>query len=466
MIEKLKQVFFWLAALPAVALSGLARVLFSQRALALWFLAVAAIFCAGPWLRPPLSPDIRGFHIPINFTPHDVTADHVLPTPRERELLSVGVACFAVVLVGTLLVMIRPRWTGLVAGVLFAVAIAANAATMFNHPKLIERMDSELVQRGQISTVLRLRSEQTLAGNSSPRTAPLVLPPHDNSPPVPETPTGHLLRGWQYLIYGVWLMLAAFVGTLICCAGSWQRRLAHTAGWAALGMVLAVVVSGARLRAEWDWSDAVALEQEGRLEEARAALNRAVDQFSEFELLERTWLLAGKIDFRRGQNTAQSHYYRIAQLAMNDARGEAVGLLDDLLDSPAGNATAVRDLAGLVYSDLGRKEFTKGLVVSAYDKFRLSAKYAPMRADAPAALGLAMAEMDRARPERVKALIEPLVARLGDRVLRADLEERLAGAFFQAGRLVEAREHYERSMAIFSQPKYVNAPAQEGLLGM
>jgi hypothetical protein len=398
--------------------------------------------------------------------PQELSADHILPKPREFQLHSVGVICLAVVLVGAVLVLIRPRWTGLVAGALLAVSIAGNASAVFNHPKLIEMMDSEIIQRGQIATVLRLRSEQTLAGNSSPRTTPLVLPPHDNSPPTQEIPPGHLMRGWQYLVFGVWLSLSALIVTLLCCSGSWQRRLGHAAGWTACGVALTLVVCGARFNAEWHWTNAIKLEQQGRLAEARAALDRSVDLYSEFELLERTWLLAGKIDYRAGKSTPQSLYYRVGQLALHDDRGEAVGLLADLLRSPAGNATAVRDLAGLVHADLARKNLTKGLIMSAFDEYKLSAKFAPRRIDAIAGMGLCLIESDRARPELVAAYVSPLVDRLGDRVLRADLVERLGHAYFEAGQMVQAREQYARSMQIFSQPKYVNAPAQEGLLGM
>jgi hypothetical protein len=462
----MKRFLFALASLPAVATSGLARVLFSRRGLALWFLVGAALFCAGPWLRPPLSPDIRGIQLPLSMIPQEVTADHILPKPREFQLDSVGFICLAIVLAGAALVMINPRRLALVAGALLAVSIAGNATAMFNHPKLIEMMDSEIIQRGQIATVLRMRSEQTLAGNSTPRTAPLVLPPHDNSPPTMEYPPGHLLRGWQYLVFGVWLSLSSFLVVLLACSGSWQRRLGQTALWMLGGLLLTVVACGARFNAEWHWVSAEKLELQGRLDAARAELDEAIDLYSEFELLERTWLLAGKIDYRRGKSTPQALYYRVAQLALHDDRGESVGLLSELLNSSAGRATAVRDLAGLVHADLARKSTSKGLLIAAYDDYKLAAKYAPLRVDAPAGMGLSLSESDRSRPELAEAFIDPLVERLGDRVLIADLLERLGHANFEAGRVVRAREYYERSMAVFSQPKYVNAPAQEGLLGM
>jgi hypothetical protein len=261
-----KRFLLALVTFPAIALSGLARVLFSQRGLAVWFLVGAALFCAGPWLRPPLSPDIRGFQLPLGMIPQEVSADHILPKPREFQLDSVGMICLAVVLVGGVLTMINPRWLGVVAGALLGISIAANATAMFNHPKLIEMMDSEIIQRGQIATVLRLRSEQTLAGNSTPRTTALVLPPHDNSPPTLEIPTGHLMRGWQYLVFGVWLTLASLLVALLASHGSWQRRLGHAALWTAGGLLLTVVACGARFRAEWYWTTAQTLEEQGRLE--------------------------------------------------------------------------------------------------------------------------------------------------------------------------------------------------------
>src|SRR4029079_17118819 len=123
-----KQFLLTIATLPAIASSGLMRVLFCPRALALWFLVGAALFCAGAWLRPPLSPDIRGFQLPLGIIPQEVSADHILPQPREFQLDSVGVVCLGIVLIGVVLVMIRPRWTSLVAGALLAASIAGNAS--------------------------------------------------------------------------------------------------------------------------------------------------------------------------------------------------------------------------------------------------------------------------------------------------------------------------------------------------
>ena len=76
------------------------------------------------------------------------------------------------------------------------------------------------------------------------------------------------------------------------------------------------------------------------------------------------------------------------------------------------------------------------------------------------------AGIERSQPEQVEALLEPLFAFLGDRLIRADMISLVGDAYFEAGRFREARVRYRASLEAFSLPRFVNPHAQEAMLGL
>ena len=250
--------------------------------------------------------------------------------------------------------------------------------------------------------------------------------------------------------------------------GRWERRLGHLGLWTMAGLLLSGVVCARRLRAEYHWNQAEELERVGDLDGARHALGVAKAIFPEFERLQRTWTLAGKLDFRQQRPTRYATFFRVGQLACHQDRTLAIGVLSELTGDREEITLepAVRNLAAQIFSDTARKYLADASIVSARDAFVRACRLAPYRMDCVFGYGVVLAQNERWNPELVETQFKSLIARVGDRSLKADLLERLGNAFFEAGRLVEARKYYQDSIDVFCQPKFVNIPAQEGMLGM
>lgn len=463
----LKRATVWLLTLPARIASALLEVFISQRGLALAFFAVAAIFVIGPWLRPMLSCDLRATHIPLAiWSDPGVPPVDLLTKTRHIRFDSVGVAMLGVIVWGALHTLFRPRFLGLWAGALMCVAMAATAEVTLNHPELVDLLDNEETQRVQLASVLRHESEQSLAANSPPRTTLLRLPKLDNMPEIAEVEPGDLTRGWFYGMYGPWLVFMAAFTVLVQTHGSWERKLAHLGLWSMLGGAMFFGACSRRLWAEHHWNRAIELERIGDLSGARRSLAESRRILPEMERLDRTWRLAGKLDFRQGWNTPESMYFRIVQHQAHADRAGAVSLVEDLLASHDDVPLIVQHLAGAVYAENAKQYFDQRLMISAQDQYRRALRAAPYRMDCVVALGAISMHTDRFNPQKVEALYDTLAARVGDRLLRADLKTRIGNAYFEASQMDVARKFYEESLVIFAQPKFPNAPAQEGMMGM
>jgi hypothetical protein len=439
----------------------------SRRGMSLCFLGAAALFAASGWLRPPLSPDIRGLHMPLNIIPGaGASADEVLVGSRHLRFDSIGALLLSMIAFSALATLWRPKSLSLWAGLLLATSIACTGMAMFNCPVLIELLDGEMIQREQLGSILRHESELSLAANSPIRTAPLRMPKTDNAPEIEEFPEGSLFRAWIHMLYGPWLVATAMFVVLINVRGSWDRRLGVLGLWASGGLLAGALLCAPRLMAEGYWNRAQNAEREGDLVAARQNIDKAVELFPEFQQLGRTWYLLGKLDYRESKQSLELLYFNATQLAYQNNHVGAQAFLDQLLAAGGDAYPAVRHLAGLVEVDTARTYVAKGLIVPAADSFRRAIEFAPYRVDAVFGLSTTLSFTDRDHPEMVEAQLGPLVARVGDRALRADLLERIADAFFQAGNLEVARKYYQDSIDMFCQPKFVNLPAQAGMLGM
>ena len=139
----------------------------SRRGLTVTFLAVAWALVTLGWLRPPLSPDIGGMHLPLGiWRPRAPVPEEILQGPRRIPPDSAGLALTVLIAVGVVFALARPDWLGMVAGLLLCGAIAANAAVVMNHPTLIEMLEIEQVQWQQVAEMI----------NRSPEDNPLTTP--------------------------------------------------------------------------------------------------------------------------------------------------------------------------------------------------------------------------------------------------------------------------------------------------
>jgi hypothetical protein len=308
-----------LAALPLEALV-------SRRGLPVVFLLLAALLVRSGWLRPPLSPDLRALHLSLGLVPSAaVDPDALLHGARPIPVDSAGVLLLAILGIGLVFVLVRPRNMSMVAGLLLAGGIVANAAIATNACALIERLDWEFEQRQQMVQVLNATpGKQPLTTTRNGRTSVLL------GAPSADEQRGDLKRGWVYLLYGRWLILWAALGLLLSTSGSLMHRMRWLAGWSLAGVGLALVVCWPRLQAEYYWQQARRAEGRCNLAAAREALANAEKLCPAFSSMERAWSLTGKLDYLEGRCTAQATVFRAYQLTRERSGPRSVAYREDL----------------------------------------------------------------------------------------------------------------------------------------
>jgi hypothetical protein len=302
----------------------------TRRGLMLLFLLAAAVLARAGWLRPPLSPDIRSYHIPIGLpldlgTASAPSPDEIYRGPYHIVPVSVGLVLLGFLAVATLVVLIRPSLFGLVVGLLLTLTIAGNAAVVLNHPALMELIDLEYEQQMQIASVLIASKDNLLVNYTNARSGAVEL-----SEPTEDQQRGDLGRGWVYLMYGRYLALWATVGCLFGIHGPLRRRVIWLGVWGVAGLALGCAVCWPRLHAEYHWWQAKAAEGQCDYAGARQHLDRAVALFPEFDRLERTWLLTGKLDSRTDRSSIRQRFFRAYQTGRYKERPVGVLASEDL----------------------------------------------------------------------------------------------------------------------------------------
>jgi hypothetical protein len=294
-------------------------------AIAIVFFIVAELLASAAWLHPPLSRDVSSWHLSVGFWPiGTVTPPTILQGPRRVPFDSVGLLLLVVILTGAVIVYRRPERLGRVAGILLGSALAANAAVGLNHPALIEALDGEYTQRMQIAAMITGSPvADALTQNDNDRLGLAAAPAGDEQP-------ADWWRGTLYLGLGRWLIVWAAGGCLFAARGALAVRFLHLARWSAAGLGLAGVLCFPRLIAEYHWRQAQRLETACQYEAAQHSLEAAVAWCPELESLQRTWLLAGKLDHRRGRITPCEQVFRAYQLARRKDQPRAVAYRQDL----------------------------------------------------------------------------------------------------------------------------------------
>jgi tetratricopeptide (TPR) repeat protein len=444
-------------------------VILSPRALVLGFLLIAAFLTTRGWLRPPLSGDVPALCLPVHpADPDSDLPEQLLHGSRRIRIESIGTLMLAAMLPGVIVAVWRPRRMPAVAGLLLSGALAANAAVVLNYPGLIELLDIESEQRQRMVGMLGVvRPDDALTDSSTARVAAAVaLDGLVSATPAECQERASLFRGWIYLKYGSWLVPWAAVGLLFWSRGSLGFRLGRVGLYLALGVVLAGLVGERRLRAEAQWEVAKRLEACCDFEAARRALDRAFALFPEFERLERTWLLVGKLDLRQGRDTPQAEFYRAYQWDANHARLRAVASMmqltaDEALSSPAPGRQTAR-----ILTEIGRDAYLQGGSAGAEFMWSRALEIDPASLDSSFLLGMSRAYTHRDFPEATEAAYAPLLNHVADRALRADCLSILGDIHFESGRRETARKRYAMSSTAFSLPKMINYHALRGLGGL
>lgn len=437
----------------------------SNRGLAVMVLAGCAALASGPWLRPPISRDFRGMHIPWG----EITSPTFIPevanqSPRPWRVNSIATPLLLAIAGGIAVVVFRPRWTGNVFGLLLAITLPVLAVTLWNFPTLIESFESELRDRALLRAVFRQHSEHMLSAGIPNRLADLgdhsvreeVLLMHEHSLTLP----------FRYTTYGVWLVGVAAMAAIVAQRGSWPRRIAYAGAWGALGVLLALAATWPRWVAEIHFARANSMENARRFSAAADALNSVESAMPALGQTQRYWLAKGRLGFRQHQSADKFEAFFLAhQSLLSGDLDRARALLDRYVSGTQG-AVPQRDLLAMIIAKQAAEYAADGKYSGAELSWGEAAAIVPWKSSYWIAHRMAQLIVTPQRTAEIAEVLLPRLNAIGDRMVASDVHSLVGDAYFETGDFVRAREMYGRAMNLFHVPKFSNTYAQEGRLGM
>lgn len=437
----------------------------SNRGLATAALITAVVLSAGPWLRPSVSRDFRGIHIPwgdsasASFLPQEA-----VHAPRAWRWDSVAVPLLVVALAGMAVVWLRPQWTPHVFGALLMLGIPALAATLWNHPGVYEFFEGEVIGRRMMRTVFSHHHDDMMSVRAPDRLA--AFGAQDSSTDLYQAaPPDPLLAPLEYSMYGMWLLTLAAAGLLATHPGIWKRRVAAAVRWTGAGLVLALAVTCPRWLAEYHWAQADVLERSNRFAEAQQELERARQTMRCLGETRRYWLARGRLAYRLRESSRYAAFFIANQHLQNADPLRAQAELAPYAEKRTA-AFAELDLMSDILANIAVGHINHGQNAGAKIAWQAAVRLAPWKPTLWVSLAAAeLAESPADAPALRKTLLDQLVD-VGDCFVASDVASALGDAYFEIGDFETARDMYSEAKRLFDLPKYVNLHAQEGRLGM
>jgi tetratricopeptide (TPR) repeat protein len=441
-----------------------ARAVLSNRGLSILLLAVCGLLAVSPWLRPAMSRDLRGIHIPLTsaagapfFPPY------AAEVPRPWLMTSVATPILAAVAIGIVLVLIRRRdQTAVAMGLMLAVSLPTAAAALWNHPGLMEFFESEVRQRAVLRDVFHLQSDELLAGSAPDRLA---------TRGTLNTPAGHhhnthpIVLPFRYMVYGPWVVVVAAIGLMVATSGTFIQRLTRTAAWAGVGVLLAVATTWPRWVAEYQFFRADAFENRQQLADAELALDGIAWAMPELEMSRRYQLARGRLVYRQDRQNPDAAFFVAHQKAVEGNYEEARAVLSPLV-AAQDPSVAKRELLAEIMGHLAAAQVEVGDYTAAELQWAEASRVAPWMPGHWIAENTTALVANPGRADGFERDILPRLAQVGDRLVTSDVATVLGDAYFKTGDFAKARLMYDRSLDNFHLPKYANLKAQSGRLGM
>ena len=446
-------------------ISRIASAVLSNRGIALWLLAGCTVLAVGPWLRPPLSRDLRGVHIPWGELVSPSFAPEVVSeTPRPWRWNSIATPLLVVIAGGAVVVLPRPRWISRVFGLLLALTLPSMAVVLWNYPTLIESFESEMRDRALLRTVFRQHSEHMLSAGASNRLKALSdKSAREDSLLMRQHP---MLLPLRYTTYGTWLVGVALIGIVVATPGAWTRRLAFAGAWFGIGVSLACAATWPRWLAEYHCARAEARENAREFAAAARSLESAKAAMPSIGNTRRYWLAKGRLSFRRQEpENAHQAFFTGHQAMLSGDLDRARALVERYVSATEGT-TVERDLLAGIIARRAAEYVSTAKYSAAELSWSEAAAIAPWKSAydiAHSAAELSAAPQFAGRAEQE---VLPRLKVFGDLMVTSDFHSLLGDAYFVAGDFTRAREMYARAISLFHLPKYTNIPAQEGRLGM
>jgi tetratricopeptide (TPR) repeat protein len=443
-------------------LSRVVSAMMSNRGVAVAGLLGCAIFAVSTWLRPAISRDFRAIHIPWSSAlSADFLPDHVASIPRPWRWDSVAAPILAVVVVGVPIVLVRPRWSRYVFGLLLALSIPAVAAAFWNHPVVVEFLEGEVRQRAMVRAVIRQHADDMLSGGAPDRLqlihGQLTIKQLDTVHPV--------WYPFRYSVFGPWLIALALAATLVAHNDTWLRRFLFAGRWALVGLGFALAITLPRWVAEYHWARAESLENANNFPAAEQALATAKAAMPQLAFTRRYWQERGRLDYRQQRDSEYATFYKASQHMSQAMPGLAQAEIEPDVRRTGGSMPQ-RDLFAAILGKLAVHDVYNqdhSAAEAEWHEAATAAPWEPAYRLAETATALAAAP---ARAAEMKDRLLPWLVQVGDRLVNSDFSSVIADAYFDTGDLGEARDMYDHAMKTFDLPKYVNLHAQKGLLGM
>ena len=452
-------------------LSEIVRRVLSDRGLILLaFLCGAFLVTWAPWLRPPLSADLRGAEISLGLIGSDQPD---LLTSVDKGKLPLDSPCCLIMMVflpSMVTALHKPCWAGVMGGTLLCGTMVTHAILVANQPELFELLEQQHAQRQNMAAVASyLTSGEAVSDRFNGRISGGNVSIENR----------HSLRdAWRFLLYGTWLIPLAGVTVLFGSSGSLNLRVGKLFTWSLFGLAISLICCGPRLQGEWHWQHALRLMQAGNHEDARHELARGLQSCPALGELQRTWYLAGKLDFLADRVSPQRSFFQAIQCARQNDLLQAASHAEPLLVHQD-LAACVRSLASDIWTKLGRQRFLTTLkkvetlvpepktrtAATAVEAWRQALAIDRTRLDCLFYLALAHAQSN-SDLAHVATPTNELLSRVADRALRADILSTLGDVFFEAGEIEIARHYYQESKRVFELPKDINFRARRGLLGV
>jgi hypothetical protein len=437
----------------------------SNRGLITFALLLATMLILGPWLRPSVSRDFRGVHIPwADSSSSDFLPEQAAQAPRPWRWDSVAIPLLAIVLAGIPIVWLRPGWTPHVFGLLLAVGLPALAATLWNHPNLIEFFDGEIAGRRMIRTMFAHQHDDMMTVRAPDRLA--AFGAEDVSTDVYlQAPVHPMLGALDYAMYGTWLISLAAAGLIVTQRGTWLRRAGSAAIWSGVGIVLVTAITWPRWAAEYHWARADEFERANNFVAAEASLEKARQTMRCLGETRRYWIARGRLAYRQRNSLRHEAFFVAYQYFQNGdpLRAEAELAPFARLDAAT---TAERDLMSEIVGNIAVGHIAQGQSAGSKLAWQRAVELAPWKPAYWVSLAAAeLAESPSKAPLLHQGMFDKLVE-VGDCFVGSDIASALGDAYFEIGEFDRARAMYSEAKRLFDLPKYVNLHAQEGRLGM
>jgi hypothetical protein len=457
--DRTKASLYGLLTIGARAVRGV----LSNRGLAVLLLLACGLLAISPWLRPAMSRDFRGGHIPLaNVAGQPFYPPYAADVPRPWLFTSVATPILLAAVVGIVLVLLRRHQAPLALGLVLAVSVPAVAAALWNHPGLMEFFESEVRQRAVLREVFHQQSDELLAGSSPDR---LVTRGNRNTAAGYHHDTHPIMLPFRYMLYGPWVVVVAGVGLLVVTSGSFAKRLTYTAGWAAVGLLLAVAATWPRWVAEYQFARADACESRQQLAEAELALDSVAWAMPELEGSRRYQITRGRLAYRQDRDDPAAAIFTAHQRAVEGQYEEARAVLAPLVGNDD-QSIAQREMLAEVLGHLAAAQVMVGDFTAAELYWAEASRLAPWMPGHWIAQNTTALVANPSRAGAFEREVLPRLAQVGDRLVTSDVATVLGDAYFNTGDFAKARLMYDRSLDNFHLPKYANLRAQAGRLGM